>query len=213
MIRMIAWRKKTIPLILLASIILLSMAGGVLAIDNMSDLNQELDKETPKRDHSPSLWLDYLKLIMVLALIIAAAWSIIRIFGKQVSRRMQGSWLHVVDEVLLGQNRGIVLCEIGEKLYAIGVTDHSISFLFEVDNPKLLEEISQVDISPGDKPGGTVLSELKKKAEALGLKKSKPGQKDFRLLMGEQLRRLEQLSYKSVEDKGIGSNRSDGKDE
>lgn len=109
----------------------------------------------------------------------------------------------------MGQNRGIVLCEIGERLYAIGVTDHSISFLFEVDNPKLREEISQIDIPPGDKLTGAGLSQLKKKLGALGLRNSKPDRKDFSLLMGEQVRRLEQLSYKSMEEKRLGSKRSD----
>jgi flagellar protein FliO/FliZ len=210
---MIAWRKRITPLILLAFLMLVMLAGNVWAIDNMSDLNQELDKELASSDRSSSLWLDFLKLIVVLGLIIAAAWSVIRIFGKQVNQKMQGSWLHVVDEVILGQNRGIVLCEIGEKLYALGVTDHSISFLFEVDSPKLREEISQIDISPEDKLTGAGLSELKKKLKALGFRKSKPDRKDFSLLMGEQVRRLEQLSYKSMEEKRLGSKRSDEKED
>ncbi len=44
-------------------------------------------------------------------LIVAAAWSIIRLFGRQLSRKIQGDWLYVADEVMIGQNRGIVLCE------------------------------------------------------------------------------------------------------
>lgn len=206
---MIAWRNRLAPLILLSFLMLAMLAGNIWAIDNMSDLNQELDKELPGSDRSHNLWWDFLKLIVILGLIIAAAWSVIRIFGKQVSQKMQGNWLHVVDEVILGQNRGIVLCEIGEKLYAIGVTDHSISFLFEVNNPELHEEISQVEISPKDKLNGAGLLELKNKIKSFGLRKSRPDRKDFNLLMGEQLRRLEQLSYKSMEEREFGSKRSD----
>ncbi|MDD2511180.1 MAG: flagellar biosynthetic protein FliO [Syntrophomonas sp.] len=206
---MIVWRKRIPSLVILVLLMVVMLAGNASAIDNMSDLNQELDKEIQSSDRSPSLWLDFLKLIVILGLIIAAAWSVIRIFGKQVNQKMQGSWLHVVDEVILGQNRGIVLCEIGEKLYAVGVTDHSISFLFEVDNPKLQEEISQIDFPPEDSLAGAGLSELKKRLAAFGRKNSKPGRKDFSLLMGEQARRLEQLSYKSMEEKRLGSKRSD----
>ncbi len=206
---MIAWHKKTIPLILLVFLFLAIAVGSVGAIDDMNALNRELDKEVISGEHSSGLWLNIFKLFVVLGLIIAASYSVIRIFGKQVSRKMQGTWLHVVDEVILGQNRGIVLCEIGEKLYAIGVTDQSISFLFEVDNPKLREEISQADSLPDDGWGGAALPAIKKKLKVLGTGKSKPERKDFSLLMGEQLNRLEQLSYKGMEEKNLGSSRSD----
>lgn len=81
---MIAWRKRIFPLAILALLVIAMLAGNVWAIDNMSDLNQELDKELPGNDRSSSLWLDFLKLIVVLGLIIAAAWSVIRIFGKLI---------------------------------------------------------------------------------------------------------------------------------
>jgi len=87
------------------------------------------------------------RLIFILALIVGAAWSIVRLFGSKASSRLQGTWIQVVDEVMLGQNRGIVLCEVGEKVYAVGVTDHNITILFEIDNPKLLEEISKSNIA------------------------------------------------------------------
>jgi len=134
-------RKKYVLVMLLALVVLQSVALPVFAAD-MEKLNQELDNQQQQGLDQPNLILEFLKLLFVLALIVAAAWSVIKIFSQQVSSRMQGTWLHVVDEVTLGQNKGIILCEVGERIFAIGITDHNISLLFEITHPKLLEEIS-----------------------------------------------------------------------
>lgn len=119
------------------------MACNVLAVSDIDDLNEELENQNTRETPGNNLWLEFFKLIIVLVVIIGAAWSLIRLFGKQLSSKTQGTWINVVDEVMLGQNRGIVLCEIGGKVYALAVTDHTINLLFEVDDPKLLEDISQ----------------------------------------------------------------------
>src|SRR5665647_241605 len=136
-------RERLIILVIVIACIMF-MAGTALGVDNIQDLNNVIDQGQPQVQPN-NLWLSFFKLILVLGVIIAAAWSIIRLFAKQVSTKMQGTWLHVVDEVMLGQNRGLVLCEVSGKIYALGVTDGQINLLFEVDNPKLLEEISAGD--------------------------------------------------------------------
>ncbi len=136
-------RKRRYWAIFIAALIFMHFAmGTALAVDNIEDLQTELQKENVESPASSNLTLDFIKLFFVLALILGAAWFIVRLFGKKASIQQQGNWLHVVDQVILGQNRGIVLCEVGQKVYAVGVTDHNISLLFEVNNDKLLEEIS-----------------------------------------------------------------------
>lgn len=90
---------------------------------------------------STNLGWTLFKLILSLALIILMAYVIIRVFGKQVNRRFRGRWLQVIDELIVGPNRGVVLCEVGGRILALGVTDHSINVLFEVNDEDLIKEM------------------------------------------------------------------------
>lgn len=181
----------------LAILIIHIFAGSVLAINDISDLDKELDRQQVPDSRSSNLWLDFLKLVLVLALIIAAAWSIIRLFSRQITAKMQGTWLNVVDEVALGQNRGIVLCEIGGKIYALGVTDHSISLLFEVNNPDLLDDISReaAMVKTENQPNRDWWQKIGALISGRSVRpKTRPVQKDFHLMVEEQARRLQNIS-------------------
>jgi flagellar protein FliO/FliZ len=123
------FRNKSTLVILLTLVMLQASVLPALAAD-MDKLNQELDSQ-PQAMDKPNLAIEFIKLMVVLVLIIAVAWFLIRVFSRQVASRMQGTWLRVVDEVTLGQNKGIILCEVGERVFAVGVTDHNISVLFE----------------------------------------------------------------------------------
>lgn len=197
---MISIRKRYAIIAVLCLLFLQILAVSALAVDNMQQLNLELEKQQEVNTQTHSLWLDFFKLIVVLALIIGAAWSLIRLFGKQVSRKMEGNWLHIIDEVMLGQNRGIVLCEIGEKIYALGVTDHSIALLFEVNNPQLLEEIEQSNYKIKEPQAG--VQDIRDKLDSIFKRKPKtnPPSKKFHRLINEQAQRLERISYKSMDD-------------
>ncbi len=184
-------------IVILTLILICSLSLNVLAVD-MDDLNAEMDKQEQSQTPNSGnmLWLEFLKLVVVLGLIVGAAWSIIRLFSKQVANKMQGTWIHVVDEVALGQNRGIVLCEVGEKLYAIGVSDSNINLLFEINNPKLLEEINLNDNieKPPSKDWHEFKSLIKDKLIPNRSSASNPGKKEFHFLMNEQIQRMEKLS-------------------
>ncbi len=140
---MIAFSKRHYRLV--SVIVLISVmfvfTGMSLAVNSMEDLNKELNKAQQPQAESPSIVLSLFKLLVVLGLIVAAAWSIIHLFRRQLGTKMQGTWLKVVDEVMLGQNRGVVLCEVNGRIYALGVTEGQINLLFEIEDHELLEEI------------------------------------------------------------------------
>lgn len=172
------------------------LAADVLAAD-MEKLNQELDKQDQMQVKSPSLFLSFLKLIVALGLIIGAAWAVLQLFNRQMNLRTQGTWINVVDQVVLGQNRGIILCEIGEKLYALGVTDHNINLLFEVNNQKLLEEVSQMDYQIQlANNANNIYQQIKSIIDGLAnrRRKDKAATSNFSSLMGEQIRKMQELS-------------------
>lgn len=206
------YQQRNSIIIILAFIMLFMFVASALAVNvnNIDDFNKELNKqETPVAQDQNLVW-DFVKLIIVLGLIIGAAWSIIRLFGKQVNTRMQGNWLHLVDEIMMGQNRGIVLCEIAGKIYALGVTEHNINLLFEIDNPQLVREISETNLEELIQKNDP----LKNLLDKLGSLK-KNGQhssvpvKNFELLMNEQTKKLHNLT-KQGSTRGINDKRSGG---
>ncbi len=185
-------------IIVLTLFLICFLSLNALAVNDMDSLNTELDKQQPDPalQSGNMLWLDFLKIIVVLGLIVGAAWLLIRLFSKQVTGKMQGTWINVVDEVVLGQNKGIVLCEVGEKLYAIGITDNNINLLFEINNAKLLEEISfndnveKTNSIDWDDIKGFVRDKFKPNTTST----PKPSKKEFHFLMDEQIKRIEKIS-------------------
>ncbi len=191
---MCSLQKRRWFLLALLFVFMFVLASSALAVDNIQDLNKELNNQQPTNVKSTNLWLSFFQLIIVLGLIVAAAWSIIRLFGKQINAKMQGTWMHVVDEVSLGQNRGIVLCEVGGKIYALGVTDKEINMLFEVDNPKLMDEISQGNyelVPPNQDPWTPWVNEL---LQRLRLRKGPQAPMNFQNLMKEQSQKIKDIA-------------------
>ncbi len=190
---MFSQAKKYALAMLLAVLLVQILAWPVSAVEDMQSFNQEYDKTQAPAVPSTNLWWEGIKIIVVLGLIVAAAWTVIRVFNRQARRRLQGNWLHVVDEVMLGQNRGIVLCEVGQRLYALGVTDHNITCLFEIDNPQLMKEISQQALEGfnQDEPNPWIktLSDFVDRRRAPA-----PQKEEFHQLMEEQIKRMRSIS-------------------
>ncbi|MDD3853842.1 MAG: flagellar biosynthetic protein FliO, partial [Syntrophomonadaceae bacterium] len=190
------YRRRTIIILAVMVGLMNLMAFSAMAAD-MDKLNQELDNQNESNRQSFNLWLELFKLIVVLGLIIAAAYAVIRLFSRQVTGRIQGNWLHVIDEVMLGQNRGIILCEVGERVFAVGVTDHNISVLFEVNDPELLEQVNQYDDNQPDQ--NDVLKGIKDTLSAWFKTRTlvpanRNKQTEFHSLMEEQVKRLQNMS-------------------
>lgn len=190
------YRRRTMIILAVMLGLMNLMAFSAVAAD-MDKLNQELDNQSESNRQDFNLWLELFKLIVVLGLIIAAAYAVIRLFSRQATGRIQGNWLHVIDEVMLGQNRGIILCEVGERVFAVGVTDHNISVLFEVNDPEILEQLNQYDEEQPDQ--NDVLKVIKDTLSAWFKTRTlvpanRKKQTEFHSLMEEQLKRLQNIS-------------------
>ena len=108
-------RRKCLLIVLIAVLLMQVFTLASLAAE-FEEFNKVMDEQEQKPEESHNLWLDLLKLVLILGLIVGATWSLVKVFSKQLGKKMQGTWLQVVDEVALGQNRGIVLCEISCNL-------------------------------------------------------------------------------------------------
>ncbi|QGT99178.1 Regulator of sigma S factor FliZ [Candidatus Syntrophocurvum alkaliphilum] len=204
--------KSKLILGLLIIIFVFTNCDTSLAVD-LSELNRELEQQDQTNIENQNLVLEFLKLIIVLGLIIGAAWSLVRLFSRYGNSKTQGTWINVVDEVMLGQNRGIVLCEVGGKIYAIGITDNNINMLFEVDNPKLLEDISE-NQAEDDLTNNKKFNDLNHKLRSFfGMEKlSVKSRKDFKNIMESHTKKLDELSNGSFNSGDIRGSRSN-KDE
>ena len=208
---MVSLRKRYTAILVLTFILVAILNLNVLAVQDFSDVQKAIDNQQVENTRAPNLFLNFVKLIFILALIVGAAWSIIRLFGNKTRDRLQGTWIQVVDEIMLGQNRGIVLCEVGEKVYAIGVTDHNITVLFEIDNPKLLEEISKSNIAVVDTEAAFNWSQLKEALNKLFKTRKSMSRvpNNFHLLIEQQSQRLDEILYRGTQDTEVNSKRSD----
>lgn len=200
-------RHKGIAILLLTMVLIHFAAGFALAVEDITDVQNELDRQQGSNTQQTNLWWEFVKLMFILMLLIGAAWSVVHLLRNNTAGRVQGTWVHIVDEVALGPNRGIALCEVGGKIYAVGVTDHQVNLLFEVDHPQLLDEISREPVLtrsiPNQSPLANVLNQLLSKSRA------KPGaSSDFSLMIAEQTKRLQNLKS-STRESGIKVRRND----
>jgi len=207
----VSLRKRYTAILVLTFVLVAILNLNVLAVQDFSDVQKAIDNQQVENTRAPNLFLNFVKLIFILALIVGAAWSIIRLFGNKTKGKLQGTWIQVVDEIMLGQNRGIVLCEVGEKVYAIGVTDHNITVLFEIDNPKLLEEISKSNIAVVDTEAAFNWSQLKEALNKLFKTRKSMSRvpNNFHLLIEQQSQRLDEILYRGTQDTEVNSKRSD----
>ncbi len=188
------------------------------AVNSIEDVNREIDSQSAPKVESSGLWLNTIKLLVILGFIIAIAWLIIKFFGKKAQGKMQGNFLFIEDEVMLGQNRGIVLCSAGNAVYALGVTDHSISVLFEIKDEELLKQIENRKTEAPESitmDSKSIIKEyVNKLNRAINKKQLAPSSKNtnenFHKMMQEQLIRLRNIPNESISaNKEKGKNNGD----
>lgn len=82
----------------------------------------------------PSMGELFFRVLASLIVIFFLTYLIARILKRQLRMQQnQKSWMRILDYQQLGQNRGIYLLEILEKIYLVGITDGSINILKELD--------------------------------------------------------------------------------
>ena len=57
-----------------------------------------------------------------------------------------------LDQVMIGQNRALLLAEIAGNIYVLGVTDHNIIKLLEIDDPSQVALFTAEDLESKESP-------------------------------------------------------------
>lgn len=201
--------RKTSIVLLIAVVLIHLLAINAVAVDNFNQVNQALDQQQKPANTGSSIWVDIFKLILILAIIMGAAWSVVRFFGQRSSARMQGKWLKVVDEIFLDQNRSIVLCKAGDIVYGLGVTNNNISLLFKVDDKDINRQINKYLVDQSSFPEEpyswkSMVNSILKPRQA-----HSPNRKEFHWLIEEQARRLDNLAGANPNDADRGGRSGD----
>ncbi len=97
-------------------------------------------------DLVPSLFKMASALLLVLGIIVLAAYGAKRFFGPQLGRFRSQSLIQVLATSYLGAKREIAVVEVGEEYFVIGVTPNNISMLTRLKN--MPEKQNQIGETP-----------------------------------------------------------------
>lgn len=190
---------RIIAVILLVFICLLSPVVGVHAVPMESEQQEvQLDYRETQKVETPSVFWMVVQTILALCLILVLAWGMIHIFGGKMRGRIQGKYMRVLDEITLGPNRGMAVIEVGGKALIVGITDHQISMLGELDNKQIIEEMIMTSlenqyVSPANP--ATAWRYVKDKLQLGGLhkKEQSPG---FDTMVSQRMQALDRMSHR-----------------
>ncbi len=189
--------RKVLLIMLLAFCCVQLFTPLAMGVEDFSAVEEELERGQTSAPEQNNLWWEFIKLVFFLLLLIAASAWVIRYLNSSARARSQGVFVHIVDEVVLGQNRGIALCEVGGRLYGLGITEHQINLLFETDNPKLLEQISQEPLPETPVQTSPLVKLLNQALSNRGWRSGRKPQ--FSQLMSEQASRLQDMIDQNAE--------------
>jgi len=123
-----------------------------------------LEYQEPEPVAPPNIGALLFRLIISLIVVIGLAVISIKFLQKRAFITQTGRWIRIIDQVGIGPNKALLLSEIAGKIYVLGVTDHGISKLLEIEETSqvaaILEESLEAGISPWK---GGILPNLWKK--------------------------------------------------
>lgn len=84
------------------------------------------------------MWWEYLKAVLVIILIIAAAYYVTKFVAKRAGGpRGRSAEIRVRSSAVLGRDRQLVLVEIGKYVYILGVTAQHVELIDKVSREEL----------------------------------------------------------------------------
>ena len=108
-------------------------------------------------------------IVVFLIILIIALWLIKRLNRYSV-RNMESPWARVLDRQVLYGSQVLYLVEIAGKIQVLGVTDHHISKVEEINDPEIaaeiLEEIAQRPEEKLDKVMSGIFNKFRRKRKS-----------------------------------------------
>ncbi len=96
------------------------------------------------RPSASSWWstLAYLvSLFAIFGFVVVMAYFAARFLGGKFARHITGSGGRILEHLPLGPNRSVCVVEMANRLFLLGVTEHSITLLSEITDPEEIERL------------------------------------------------------------------------
>lgn len=132
---------RYLALIVLLVVLINSLALAVWAVNPGDPVNLPASTE-PEKAALPSMAGLFFKIVLCLVVIVVLTYGLMRLLKRQF-RTSGSSLINVIDQLSLGPNRGVYLANIAGRIVALGITDHQIVKLLEIDDPVVIEQLKQ----------------------------------------------------------------------
>ncbi|TFG64889.1 MAG: hypothetical protein E4H36_01705 [Spirochaetales bacterium] len=88
-----------------------------------------------------TLW-DFLRMILILAAVVAAIYFIFRLLKKKTGPKLQDAELFkILSTQVIANNRSLHLVEVGRQIFLVGAGENAVNLVSEVTDKETLDEI------------------------------------------------------------------------
>lgn len=99
------------------------------------------DETAPAAMDNGNLWLNFVKMIGALAVVLGLLFWLLKFINKKTSRYQSTRSIQSIGGIGLGQNKSIQVVKVGDKMLVVGVGD-TISLLQEIEDKEEQERIT-----------------------------------------------------------------------
>lgn len=130
---------KKITALLLQGIIWVTVtAPSVYAVTGELNLDQAA---APQVTEPPSMFWLFIKLVISLAVIVGLTYLTVKVLRRKLTYSSAGEFIRVLDQHAFAMNKGVYITEVAGRVYVLGVTDHNIAILSEVDDAQMIADL------------------------------------------------------------------------
>lgn len=109
--------------------------------DNFENQPYDPAITAPAATLEPFSWTGLIGTIIVFLIILFLALWLIKRLNRYAVRNISSPWARVLDRQVLSGNQALYLVEIAGKIQILGVTEHHITKIEEINDPDIAAEI------------------------------------------------------------------------
>jgi len=129
----------------LISVILAGMFWALmLPVQQVLAVSRELNLDTaadPQVTPMPSMLALLFRLTISLLIIAGLVYFTMKLLRRNMKVLSRGENINVLDQYSFSLNKGIYITQIAGRVYVLGVTEHSITMITEINDPDVIKEL------------------------------------------------------------------------
>ncbi len=149
-------RKRIFLTCFVGILILFVMADPALAADEAAKGGYLAGYEnSDPRPTSISWWSTIAYLVSLFAIfvfVVGLAYFAARFLGGKFAQQKLGYGGRILSHLPLGPNRSVCVIEMSGRVFMLGVTEHSITLLTEINDPDEIDRLHREDLAFGKMP-------------------------------------------------------------